>query len=257
MRLATWNINGLRARLELLLRWLDDRRPDVVGLQELKMADDALPRDRLRQAGYHVAAHGQKAWNGVAVLSREPSTVERVGLPGQEAMGARLLTTRISGLSFVSVYVPNGKSVDHDDFARKLTWLEALDAYLDGSGLPGGDAVVCGDFNICPAPIDSWNEEGLQGTIFHTDEERARFRALLDRGLVDLFRQRHPTTPAFSWWDYRGGAFHRRQGLRIDLVLATERVGRRLRAVEIDREYRKKRDGLTPSDHAPVIADLD
>ena len=254
MRIATWNVNGLRARLDFLLRWLGERKPDVVGLQELKLEEQGFPFDVFERAGYRACVHGQKSWNGVAVLAREPLEVVQCGLPGQEAFGARLLTARVGGLDFTTVYCPNGKHVGHVDFARKLAWLDALRLHL---GRPTGPAVLCGDFNVCPAPIDSWNEEALRGRIFHTDEERARFRALLEDGWIDVFRERHPDRQAFTWWDYRAGAFHRGHGLRIDIVLASRPVAERVRAVEIDREWRMKQDGLTPSDHAPVWVDLE
>ncbi len=260
MRLATWNVNGLRARLDFLVHWLRARRPDVVGLQELKLEDEQFPHEAIEAEGYRALTHGQKAWNGVAVLTRSslPGRAEPVqrGLPGQEALGARLITARIGDLDFTTVYVPNGKHVGHEDFPAKLAWLEALAAHLAGSRRAGGEAVVCGDFNVCPGPLDSWDEEGLAGSIFHTDEERERFRRLLETGLVDVFRERHPDARAFSWWDYRGGAFHRNQGLRIDFLLATAGLGDRVGRVEIDREYRKKKEGLTASDHAPVFLDL-
>jgi exodeoxyribonuclease-3 len=251
MRIATWNVNGLRARLEFVLRWLRDREPDVVGLQELKLTDEQFPHAVFEAEGYHA-----KAWNGVAVLSREPAEVVQQGLPGQEEFGARLVTARVSGLAFTTLYAPNGKSLSHDDFPRKLAWFDALIAHLADRHDPAGQEVVCGDLNICPAPLDSWNERELAGGIFHTDAERERFQRLLDWGLLDLYRNRFPDTQAFSWWDYRGGAFHRKQGLRIDFLLATPGVLQRVQAVEIDREYRKKHDGLTPSDHAPVLAHL-
>ncbi len=256
MRIATWNVNGLRARLDFVLHWLRARNPDVVGFQELKLPDEQFPHEVFAELGYRVATHGQKAWNGVAVVSREPAEVTQRGLPGQEDFGARLITARVSGLDFTTVYVPNGKTVEHPDFPRKLAWYDALAAHFGGVA-DRAPAVLCGDFNICPAPIDSWNEARLAGSIFHTDEERRRFRALLDTGMVDLYRELHPERQAFSWWDYRGGAFHRKQGLRIDFLLGTRDLLERVRAVEIDRDYRKKQDGLTASDHAPVIVDLD
>jgi exodeoxyribonuclease-3 len=254
MRVATWNINGLRARWEFLLHWLAARRPDVVALQELKLEDEQFPHAELAAAGYHAAVHGQKAWNGVAVLSREPAEVVQRGLPGQEELGARLLTARVGGLSFTSIYVPNGKHVGHADFPKKLEWLQALAVHLAASG--GGEALVGGDFNLCPGALDSWNEKLFAGAIFHTQEERGRFERLLETGLVDLYRHRHPEGQAFSWWDYRAGAFHKNQGLRIDLLLGSPGVAGRLREVEIDRDYRKKKEGLIPSDHAPVMAEL-
>jgi len=256
MRIATWNVNGLRARDEFVAHWLAARQPDVVALQELKLPDEKFPHEALEAQGYHAAVHGQKAWNGVAVLSRKPIEVLQQGLPGQEDFGARLVTARVEGVAVTSVYCPNGKTLEHDDYARKLAWYDALIAHWKTSSDPAEPAALCGDFNICPAPLDSWNEERFAGEIFHTDAERERFRVLLATGLVDVFRVRHPELQAFSWWDYRGGAFHKKQGLRIDFVLATAPLAERLRSVEIDRDYRKKQDGLTPSDHAPVIAEF-
>jgi len=256
MRIATWNINGLRARQDFVVHWLRARQPDVVGLQELKLADDQFPADVFEAEGYSVVTHGQKAWNGVAVLSRKPATVVQRGLPGQEDFGARLLTAEVEDLSFTTVYCPNGKSTTHEDFPKKLVWFDALADWFAAEIGRDRPAVLCGDFNVVPEPLDSWNEEKNAGRVFHTDEERARFRRVLDAGLADVFRAKHPDTQAFSWWDYRGGAFHRGFGLRIDFLLATESALARVESVEIDRDYRKKKDGLTASDHAPVFADL-
>ena len=257
MRLATWNVNGLRARLEFVLHWLRERRPDVVGLQELKLSDEQFPHEAFESAGYHAVTHGQKAWNGVAIVAREKPVVTERGLPGQESMGARFLTARLGELSFTTIYCPNGKHVGHDDFPRKLSWLSTLATHFREQHVASGDLLLCGDFNLCPGPLDSWDEDRFAGTIFHTEDERARFRRLLDWGFRDAFRQIHPEERKFSWWDYRGGAFHRGLGLRIDFLLATDSVMQRVRAVEIDREYRKKKDGLIASDHAPVMLDLD
>jgi len=257
MRVATWNVNGMRARRELLLRWLEARRPDIVGLQELKLTDEQFPHADIEAAGYKAVTHGQKAWNGVAILSRTDAAVTCRGLPGQEEFGSRLLTADVGGISFTVVYCPNGKSVEHADFPRKLAWFDALADHLGSTHDPARPAILCGDFNICPAPIDSWNEQLMAGSIFHTEAERERMARLARWGLVDLYRELHPDSQEFTWWDYRGGAFHRRQGLRIDLLLGTGPVAGRLRSVEIDREYRRKLDEITPSDHAPVFADLD
>jgi exodeoxyribonuclease-3 len=161
----------------------------------------------------------------------------------------------VEGLSFTTVYCPNGKHLEHDDFPRKLAWFDALADHMAAAD-PTRPTVLCGDFNICHTGLDSWDEARLQGEIFHTVEERARLTRLLDLGFVDTFREKNPELQAFSWWDYRGGAFHRKQGLRIDLILASPPAMARVKSVEIDREYRKKQDGLTASDHAPVIADL-
>jgi exodeoxyribonuclease-3 len=256
MRVATWNVNGLRARFDFVAHWLRERAPDVVGLQELKLSDEQFPHEALEQLGYRAAAHGQKAWNGVAVLTREPSEVLQRGLPGQEAFGARLITVRVNDLVFTSVYCPNGKDVGHEDFPRKLAWFDVLAEHLEVHHAPDRPAILCGDLNVCPAPLDSWNEEAFRDGIFHTEAERARFRRLLDWGFVDVFRERMPDARVFSWWDYRGGAFHKGQGLRIDFLLATRPAWQRVTSVEIDRDYRKKKEGLTASDHAPVLADL-
>jgi exodeoxyribonuclease-3 len=256
MRVATWNVNGLRARLEFVQHWLRAREPDVVGLQELKLTDEQFPHDVFEEVGYHAATHGEKAWNGVAILSRAPLEVTQRGLPGQEDFGARLITATVGDLCFTTIYVPNGKTVEHEDYPRKLAWLEALAEHLEKNHSVTRPEILCGDFNVCPTSLDSWNGEMLAGHIFHTDAERSRFRRFLDWGFVDVFRERFPETQAFSWWDYRGGAFHRKQGLRIDFLLATPPAMSRVKSVEIDRDYRKKKDGLTPSDHCPVIADL-
>jgi len=256
VRVATWNINGLRARLELVLRWLRDRAPDVVGLQELKLTDEKFPAEAFASAGYQASSHGQKAWNGVAILSRKPLEVLQRGLPGQEERGARLLTAVVDELSFTTVYCPNGKTLDHPDFASKLEWFDALARHFAETRDPQRPEILCGDFNVCPAPLDSFTGDAAAGEIFHTDAERERYAALLQWGLIDVFRDRHPESRDFSWWDYRGGAFHRGQGLRIDMVLGTRAVSERVQSIHVDREYRKKLDGLTPSDHAPVIADL-
>lgn len=257
MRVATWNVNGMRARLEFLKLWLRERRPDVVGLQELKLADEKFPHEEIEAEGYRAVHHGQKAWNGVAILSREPVDVTQKGLPGQEAFGSRLITASVGSLSFTTAYCPNGKHVGHDDFPRKLAWFDALAGHLEAVQSPDSEAILCGDFNICPQGLDSWNEEDLRGSIFHTEEERARIQRLLGWGLRDLFREKHPEERAFSWWDYRAGSFPRNQGLRLDFLLGTEAVLKRVRSVEIDRDFRKKKEGMTPSDHAPVIADLE
>jgi len=256
MRIATWNVNGLRARLGFVLHWLRERQPDVVGLQEIKVEAAQFPHAELAELGYTAVVHGQKSWNGVAVLSREPAQLVAAGLPGQEDFGARLVTADVGGVRVASVYCPNGKTLEHPDFQRKLAWFDAFVAYLESTAttLP---TVIGGDFNICPAAIDSWNEAELASEIFHTDAERTRFQRLLGVGLSDVFRVQHPAEQAFSWWDYRDGAFHKKRGLRIDFLLANAAAAGRVRNVEIDRDYRKKKDGLTPSDHAPVILELD
>lgn len=256
MRVATWNINGLRARLDFVLAWLEERRPDVVGLQELKLEDEKFPHDAFDKLGYQAVSHGQKAWNGVAILSREQPEVLVRGLPGQEDFGARLITVTISGLNFTTVYCPNGKTLDHADYDRKLAWYESLADYFLKEYEKDSASILCGDFNICPAALDGWTGNEADGQIFHTEAERGRLQALLDWGFYDLFRHKYPDEKAFSWWDYRGGSFHRGHGLRIDFILGSAKVRDRLEEVMIDREWRKKKNDLTASDHAPVIATL-
>ena len=158
-------------------------------------------------------------------------------------------------LDFTTVYCPNGKSLQHDDYAGKLDWFDSLADFWRENGTD--TSVICGDFNIVPAPLDSWRGSAGDGELFHTTAERSRLQRLMDLGLVDLFRAAEPDEQAFSWWDYRGGAFHRKQGLRIDLMLGTAAVAQRLQSAMIDREFRKKQDGLTASDHAPVIVDIE
>lgn len=257
MRIATWNVNGLRARLDFVRHWLEARQPDVVGLQELKVEDDGFPHEMFNELGYTVSTHGQKSWNGVAIASRLPVEVETRGLPGQDDFGARLITARVESLRFTTVYCPNGKDVGHDDFPRKLAWYDDLTRHWRDEFDPAEQNVLCGDFNIVPTALDSWRGESGDGGIFHTPEERSRLSALVDLGLHDLYRKVHPEDQTFSWWDYRGGAFHRGQGLRIDFVLGSLPVADRVQSAEVDRDYRKKKDGLTASDHAPVIVDLD
>ena len=256
MRIATWNVNGVRARMEFIAHWLEHRAPDVVGLQELKVSDADFPHEEFAALGYQAVAHGEKAWNGVAVLSRTPAEADVRGLPGREDNGARLLRVRVAGLDFATVYCPNGKTLDHPDYRMKLAWFDALRDYLAGVD-PESAFVIGGDYNIVPTALDCWRGEAADGSIFCTGEERARYRSLIDLGLTDLFRHLHPDEQKFSWWDYRGGSFYRGMGLRIDMLLGTAAVASRVRRVEIDREYRKKKDGLTASDHAPVFADLD
>ncbi len=261
MRLVTWNVNSMTARLDFVLDFLTTRGPDIVCLQELKLPDDGFPHLAFEQAGFRALTHGQAQWNGVGVLVRksvdpEPLVVT-AGLADQQALGARLLTVKAAGLSVTSVYIPNGKMTTHRDFKLKLAFLDSLAAYARTCLDPNGDAVIAGDFNLVPADLDTYDPHGHAGRIFHTLDERSRYGHLLEAGFVDLFRAHNPDLQAFSWWDYRAGAFHKKQGLRIDLVLGTRSVAARLKGASIDRDFRKKREGRIPSDHAPVIVDLE
>ena len=256
MRVATWNVNGLRARLDYLTHWLAARQPDVVGLQELKTPTDDFPHEYFADLGYHAAVYGQKSWNGVAILSKLPLETRQIGLPGQDDFGSRLITATIDDrLLFSTVYCPNGKTVEHADYQGKLGWYDDLTQHWQAEyELP---AILCGDFNIVPEPLDTWRGASGDGGIFHTAAERKAMQRLLDKNLIDLYRNQYPEEQAFTWWDYRGGAFHRKHGLRIDFLLANQLGVQAAKDVIIDRDYRRKIDGLTASDHAPVYADLD
>lgn len=257
MLIATWNVNGVRARLERLREWLAERGPDVALLQELKVEEAGFPHAELRAAGYHAVVVGQPAWNGVAVLAREPPECTSRALPGPSA-GARFVSARACGVEVASVYVPNGKAVEHPEFPLKLAFLDRLAEAMEARDR-AAPFVLAGDFNVCPTDLDSYLGERGRGSIFHTEPERARFERVVASGLVDLFRAKHPADPGHSFWDYRAGAFHRRLGMRLDFLLATPGVARRVADVFVDRDFRKKgkASGAAPSDHAPVVAALD
>ncbi len=257
--IATWNVNGIRARSQRLAEFLAERQPDVVCLQELKITEDEFPHLELRASGYHAVLYGQAGWNGVAVIAKErPELVVR-GLPGTDGLGSRFIAAKVAGIEIASVYVPNGKTLSHADYKMKLGWLEHLVKHVESRADRDAPLLLGGDFNVCGTDLDSYGGSRFQGRIFHTVEERTLVDRLREAGLVDLFRSKFPTEPGFSWWDYRAGCFHKNQGMRIDLLLATPAVADRVREVFVDREYRKKgkATGAIPSDHAPVIAVLD
>lgn len=257
MRVATWNINGIRARLDYVCLWLQSRQPDIVGFQELKAEDHAFPHDAFHELGYVVHTHGQKAWNGVAIATKRDVVITQKGLPTREENGARLIACVADELTYITVYCPNGKSVDHADFQMKLQWFKALSDYCTTLNAHDSELLIGGDYNIVPQAVDSHRGEAGNGEIFHTTEEREVLQKLFDQGLLDVFRSIKPDSNEFSWWDYRAGAFQRNLGLRIDLLLGTQKVVDRVADVVIDRDFRKKQEGLTASDHAPVYVDLE
>ena len=257
MRIATWNVNSVKQRLPRLLPWLDERQPDVVCLQETKLADEAfqeLLREELDERGYEVAVHGEATWNGVAILSRaglEDVTPGLAGAPGFPHPEARAVAATCGGIRVVSVYVPNGREPGSDHYGYKLEWLAALSEVVAA----GPDAtVVCGDMNIAPADADVFDPAAYEGHTHVTEPERAALAELQALGLRDVVRDRWPDERVFTYWDYRAGMFHRDLGMRIDLVLAGAPVAERVRAAWVDRKARK---GKGPSDHAPVVVDLD
>jgi exodeoxyribonuclease-3 len=265
VRVATWNVNSAKQRVPRLLPWLDERQPDVVCLQETKLTDEAFDEllgKELSTRGYAVAHHGEVAWNGVAILSRaglEDVVAGVAGAPGFPHAEARAVSATCGGIRVHSVYVPNGRVPDSEHYRYKLAWLEALQAML---GVAPGDAgaasqevVVCGDMNIAPSDIDVFDPKAYVGQTHVTPPERAALAELQAAlGLRDVVRERWPSERVFTYWDYRAGMFHRDLGMRIDLVLATATVAGRVRAAWVDRQARK---GSGPSDHAPVIVDLD
>jgi exodeoxyribonuclease-3 len=260
VRIVTWNVNSLRARMPRLLALLAEHRPDVVCLQETKCAPDAFPAGELAQAGYGAVHLSGGRWAGVAVLAREPLTLSEphLGLPGDPVPGeARWCEAEVAGIRFVSVYVPNGRTLDSPEFPRKLAFLDAMAARVielrsAADGAPGG-LVVAGDMNVAPADADVYDPDLFAGASHVTPAERGRLAALADAGMVDAYRHLHPEQVQFTWWDYRAGNFHKGLGLRIDLALLSGDLAARLLACGIDRDYRK---GVKPSDHAPLLVDL-
>jgi exodeoxyribonuclease III len=257
VRIATWNVNSVKQRVPRLLPWLDQRRPDVVCLQETKLADDKfaeLLHDELETRGYAVATHGEAAWNGVAILSRvglEDVVPGIDGAPGFPRPEARALSATCGGVRIVSVYVPNGRVPDSEHYHYKLAWLSSLREMLREAPQ---STIVCGDMNIAPTDDDVFDPDAYIGQTHVTPPERAALAELRELGLRDVIRDRWPTERVFTYWDYRAGMFHKDLGMRIDLVLATPAVADRVKAAWVDRHARK---GKGPSDHAPVIVDLD
>jgi exodeoxyribonuclease-3 len=256
---VTWNVNSVKQRVERLLPWLDQRQPDVVCLQETKLADGAFMKllgGPLAERGYEFAAHGEAQWNGVAILSRAGLADVVAGLPGGPGFPhqeARAVSATCGGVRIHSVYVPNGRVPDSDHYVYKLAWLAALKAVVTNGP---DDVMVCGDMNIAPADQDVFDPAAYVGQTHVTAPERAALADLMSAGagLHDVVRERWPSERVFSYWDYRAGMFHQDLGMRIDLMLASDGVAKRVAAAWVDREARK---GTKPSDHAPVVVDLD
>ncbi|GGN66980.1 exodeoxyribonuclease III [Actinoplanes lobatus] len=254
MRFATWNVNSVKARLPRLIDWLENTAPDVVCLQETKVADDGFPSE-VEKLGYEVAAYGQGRWNGVALLSRVGLDDVRRGFdgePGYPGPEARAISARCGGIRFMSVYVPNGRTPEDPHYDYKLRWLAALrDALVPD--LAGGPVVVAGDYNVAPTDTDVWDIAVFAASTHVTPPERAALAALRDLGLTDVPARPLKGDHPFTYWDYRAGMFHQNKGMRIDLVYATADVTARVADAYVDREARK---GKGPSDHAPIVVDL-
>jgi exodeoxyribonuclease III len=257
MRIATWNVNSVKQRVPRLLPWLDQRRPDVVCLQETKLTDEAfadLLGEELADRGYQAALHGEATWNGVAILSRvglDEVVAGLAGAPGFPHPEARAVSATCGGVMVISVYVPNGRVPDSEHYRYKLAWLDSLRELVAA----GPEAtLVCGDVNIAPTDDDVFDPDAYVGQTHVTPPERAALAELQALGLRDVVRERWPRERVFTYWDYRAGMFHQDLGMRIDLVLAGGTVADRVEAAWVDRQARK---GSGPSDHAPVIVDLD
>lgn len=258
MKIVTWNVNSVRARLPRVAGLLRRHRPDLLLVQELKTRADTFPREEIAALGYESAVHAQSGRNGVAVVSRGPLRAVSAGFPGDPVPDqARVLSADAGGLRVVNVYVVNGQQVGAPDYEVKLRWLDSFADWLGSAHHPGDPLLVAGDFNIAPGDLDVYDPVGWRGRNLCSDAERERLRRLLDWGLTDLTRRCHQGPGPYTFWDYRQGAFHRGWGLRIDLALATDPVADRCAGADVDRDERKPTFGEgKPSDHAPLVITL-
>jgi exodeoxyribonuclease-3 len=256
MRIATWNVNSLKVRLPRVEEWLAYAHPDVLCLQETKLSDATFPHLAFAALGYESVHHGDGRWNGVAILSKVgiDDVVTGFAGPGDPDSETRIISARCGGALMTSVYVPNGRSLDSDQYQYKLDWLGKLRQHLDALADRRDRVAVCGDFNIAPEDADVWDPTAFVGSTHVSDAERTALRDLEDWGLVDAFRARYPEDRLFSYWDYRAGDFHEHRGMRIDLVLMSHPLADHLTWALVDRNARK---GKLPSDHAPVLVDVD
>jgi exodeoxyribonuclease-3 len=268
MRIATWNVNSLKARLEKVVWWLERARPDVLLMQETKLADADAPGALFRDAGYELAHHGEGRWNGVAIASRcgirdvvsnfgqplRPARTPDVG--DDEPLGeARMLAAVCAGVRVVCLYAPNGRIVGSPFYQAKLAWFERLARWLAASAGPADPILLGGDFNVAPEDADVWDPRACHGGTHVSEPEREAFAGLRRWGLVDAYRRHHPEPGRYTWWDYRSGNFHKNFGMRIDHLLVTAPLAERTVWAEIDREARKGKP--VPSDHAPLLVDVD
>lgn len=253
MRIATWNIAGVKARIELLLKWLGEEKPDIVVLQEIKTVDEGFPRLEIEALGYNVETHGQKSWNGVAILSLLPFDEVSRGLPGDDSdEQARLIegvfSVETGSVRVCGIYLPNGNPVDSEKFPYKLSWMKRLETYVEGRLALEEPFVLLGDFNIIPAPIDAHNPEGWWGDALYRPESAERWRALVNLGLTDALRS-VTAEPAYTFWDFQAGAWRRNAGIRIDHLMLSPQAADRLENVIVHKDVR---GWDKPSDHVPV-----
>ncbi|MCC5791172.1 MAG: exodeoxyribonuclease III [Legionellaceae bacterium] len=253
LKIASWNVNSIKMRLEQVLQWLASSETDILAIQETKSVDQLFPREAIEQAGYYVQYSGQKSYNGVAIISRFPLTEVVSDIPGWEDPQRRVLAATIQGIRLINVYVPNGALVGSDKYQYKLNWLAAITDFIQAQIKQYPDLAMVGDYNIAPDDNDVHDPQEWQGQVLVSEPERAAFQTLCALGLYDSFRQKYPQEQAFSWWDYRAAAFRRNRGLRIDHILLTAPLCQRLEEVQIDRAPRQWEK---PSDHAPIWAVL-
>lgn len=255
MLIATWNVNSLKARLERVTQWVIENQPDVLCMQETKMKDEVFPALTFAEMGYESAHFGQGQWNGVAIISKVGLTdvVTNFAKPIEPDHEARIISATCGGVKVVSVYVPNGRSLEDDHYKYKLEWMKKLKKHADAIAKPGERLVIGGDFNIAPTDDDVWDVTKFEGATHVSAPEREVFADLCAWGLTDAFRALHPEPKVYSWWDYRNGSFHKGEGMRIDFLLATKSLMSEIEASSIDRNARK---GEKPSDHVPVTITL-
>lgn len=256
IKIATWNVNSIAARLERAKAFVGRENPDILCLQELKCISEKFPRKEFEELGYECAVWGQKAYNGVAVLSRQPLEIRFQGFGwefGGIAEASRVLAVRTHGIEVISVYCPNGQAVGTEKFTYKLEWYEKLHEFLSKNYRPKDKVALCGDFNVAPEDRDCYNPDAWRGQVLFSEPEKAALSKVCATGLKDTFRKHHADAGLYSWWDYRQLAFQKSRGLRIDFILASNALYEHCSAARIDRDERK---GTSPSDHAPVIAEF-
>jgi exodeoxyribonuclease III len=254
LKIATWNVNSITARLPNVLKWLEVSRPDVLCMQETKITDDKFPAEAFGELGYTSEAFGQRTYNGVAILSNtELGEIQR-GFPQDDPDAhCRLLCATIKGIRIVNVYIPNGQSVGSEKYIFKLDWMKRLRAFFDSRYQPDEPVLLCGDFNVAPDDRDVHDAEFWRGRILFSEPEKEALNVIRAWGFTDAFRMHHEQAGLFSWWDYRAGAFRRNLGLRIDHVWVSAPLAERCTSIVIDKDPRK---GERPSDHAPVVAEF-
>ncbi len=255
MKIATWNVNSIKARMTHLADWTAAASPDVICLQETKCVDETFPYQEIFDLGYYSAFYGQKSYNGVAILSKhEPANVVKGFPEDPEDSQKRLIAATINGVRIVNTYIPNGSELWSDKFKFKLDWLQRLRRMFDDDYALDEKVLLCGDFNVAPDPLDVWNPAAWEGHIHFSRPERAAIHFVKQWGFVDVFRQMNGDVREYSWWDYRAGAFQRNQGLRIDHIWTSPVLAEKCTGVWIDREPRKQDK---PSDHTPVVAEFE